>query len=118
MSWSLRLPYSTPPLSLNDRRHWAAKARITREVRHATAVHAREQRIPRLEHARVQLLYIPRDKRRRDADNLVATLKPCLDGLRDAGVLEDDDASRVDIGVLVGEPSKDPHLSLLIEEIP
>ena len=32
-SWTIRLPYTTPPLTLNGRLHWATKARITREVR-------------------------------------------------------------------------------------
>ncbi|WP_162786781.1 hypothetical protein [Janibacter anophelis] len=35
-------------------------------------------------------MYEPPDRRRRDEDNLFATLKPLADGLVDAGVVADD----------------------------
>ena len=38
----------------------------------------------------VTLHYRPRDNRRRDADNLVPTLKALCDGLVDAGLVPDD----------------------------
>ncbi|WP_244278017.1 hypothetical protein [Gordonia westfalica] len=38
----------------------------------------------------VSLHYTPRDVRRRDADNLVPTLKAACDGLVDAGLVADD----------------------------
>lgn len=40
--------------------------------------------------ATVQLHYLPADNRRRDTDNLVATLKPLCDGLVDYGLVPDD----------------------------
>jgi crossover junction endodeoxyribonuclease RusA len=93
--WVLELPYTKPPLSLNDRMHWARKAKLARELRRWTRVLADAHNIPRLTHARVELHYHPRDRRRRDADNLYATVKPCVDGLRDAGVIDDDDMAHV-----------------------
>jgi crossover junction endodeoxyribonuclease RusA len=44
----------------------------------------------------VQLTYTPRIRRTRDADNLVALLKPLVDGLVDAGVVADDDDEQVE----------------------
>ena len=38
----------------------------------------------------IELHYIPRDKRRRDPLNLVATLKAVEDGIVDAGIIPDD----------------------------
>ena len=41
--------------------------------------------------ATIQLTYYHKDARRRDPDNLLAQMKSGYDGLRDAGVLTDDD---------------------------
>lgn len=84
------LPYTRPPLSLNQRQHWSAKRRIVREVRDFTALHLQAMRLEPVSHIRVTLHYVPRDKRRRDSDNLVATLKPILDGIVDSGLVADD----------------------------
>jgi len=65
------------------------------QLRDATIVLAKQQRIPRLEAAVVELRWLKGDNRRADSDNIAPTLKPCIDGLRAAGVLDDDDASRV-----------------------
>lgn len=92
MTWRLDLPISTP-LSMNDREHWAVKARRVREVREAVATLARSQGIPQLDHPHVVLHYSPKDKRRRDAENLVPTSKAAVDGLVLAGVLVDDDTA-------------------------
>lgn len=82
----------TKPLSLNDRMHWAQKARITRQVRSTVAWNAMSMRVPRADHYHAQLVYYPPNRRRRDPDNLWATAKPAIDGLVDAGVLPDDTA--------------------------
>jgi crossover junction endodeoxyribonuclease RusA len=86
----IRLPWTTPPLSLNERTHWARKARTTREVRQITQWLAQSHRIPPRRRIAVRLLYTPRDLRRRDADNLTPVLKAVCDGLVDAGVVPDD----------------------------
>lgn len=76
------LPWTAPPLSLNDRGHWRAKAVKTAMVRDTVMVLARKHRLPHdCGHVTVQLHYRPRDRRRRDTDNLVATLKPICDAL-------------------------------------
>lgn len=81
-TYRIDLPYATPPLSMNDRGHWATKARLTASVRRDILSLARFHRLPRnVAHASIQLHYRPRDRRRRDTDNLVATLKPCCDAL-------------------------------------
>lgn len=87
--WTLRLPI-TRPLSMNDRSHWRVKAKASRSVRDGAAAAAREAQIPTLDAFTVELHYAPRDSRRRDPENLVATLKPFVDGLVDAGVAPDD----------------------------
>ncbi len=93
--WKLVLPYHRPPLNLNDRMHWAPQRRTARELRQAVCVLARSYRIPPCGRVAVQLHYRQKTRRRIDGDNLVATVKPCVDGLRDAGVIVDDDTTRV-----------------------
>jgi crossover junction endodeoxyribonuclease RusA len=117
--WVIRLPWTAPPLSLNDRSrsHWPS-TRKRRQVRGIARVLAHQAGVPALEACVVQLHYVPRDRRRRDTDNLVATLKPLADGLVDAGVVTDDTPQ------LMSKPeprieapdSRDPHLYLVITE--
>lgn len=87
-TWEIELPYKRPPLSLNDRMHWGPKSRISRELRMLARVKARH--IPDLESCHVELRWYVNDKRRRDEDNPIATLKPLCDGLVDAEVVADD----------------------------
>ncbi|AAN12622.1 RusA-like Holliday junction resolvase [Mycobacterium phage Che9c] len=87
------LPWSRPPLTANQRMHWAAKARKTREVRTAAALLARDA--PRTDRLVATLHYQPRQQRRRDNHNLWPTVKALVDGLVDAGVVPDDDTEHV-----------------------
>lgn len=78
----LWLPYGKPPLTANQRLHWAAKARLTADVRRDSMLLARAARLPRgVDHATIRLHYVPRDRRRRDPSNLMPTQKALLDGL-------------------------------------
>ncbi|WP_433592300.1 hypothetical protein [Nocardia sp. CA-145437] len=82
----LELPWTAPPLSLNARRATRgamfAHARLVAEVRAEVHKLALAAGLPRgLDHVAVLLHYRPRDNRRRDTDNLVATLKPACDAL-------------------------------------
>ncbi|MEU0871633.1 hypothetical protein [Nocardia brasiliensis] len=82
----LELPWTAPPLTLNARRATRgamfAHARKVAEVRAKVLELAEAADLPRgLAHVTVQLHYRPRDQRRRDTDNLVATLKPACDAL-------------------------------------
>lgn len=87
-TYRLDLPYERPPLTANQRMHWARKAQITRAVRFSAKVAAHS--IPALGRCSVHLVWTVTDRRRRDADNLVPTLKACADGLVDAGIVADD----------------------------
>ena len=89
-AWVIALPYSAPPLSLNGRYHWAVRNRHTSTLRAHVGWTVRSLNIGRLSRVHVTLHYRPKDNRTRDADNLVATLKPCIDGVRDAEIVPDD----------------------------
>lgn len=76
-----------PPLNLNRRAHWSEIA----TVRQTAAWMAKTKKLPQgLPHVWVELIYRAPDRRRRDEDNLVATLKPVCDGLVDHGLVQDD----------------------------
>lgn len=93
MTLRIPLPWMQPPLTANQRLHWAVKASTTREVRRATCALGRKA--PRADRLIVTLHYQPKDRRRRDAHNLWPTLKACVDGLVDAGIVPDDDTEHV-----------------------
>ncbi len=92
--WVIRLPLIRP-LTLNARQHWAVKHREVAALRGATLLLARNERIPPHDLIDVQLVYFPKDRRRRDSDNLVATLKVACDALIDAGIVPDDDPAHM-----------------------
>ncbi len=89
-TYRLVLPYLQPPLTANQRQHWRQRAPITRQVRNAARLLAHAEQIPPLGRCTVGLVWTVTDRRRRDADNLVPTLKACADGLVDAGIVADD----------------------------
>ena len=122
-TWEIRLPYRTPPLSLNDRTHWRAKAATTADVRRTTrhlvveALIANRVDLP-LERAAITLTYYPRDNRRRDRTNLVATYKACVDGCVDAGVIVDDTPEYLDeLMPIIAAPDGAPRLVLSIRAV-
>ena len=117
-TWMFTLPMTTP-LSLNSRQHWRSKARDVAEVRAAAYARARAAHIPALPRIAVELHYAPRDRRRRDALNLVATLKPIEDGIVDAGIVPDDTAEFVQPTMPVLDPPNGIHgrLYVIVREV-
>lgn len=110
--WTLDLSFDKPPLSLNQRMHWAKKAKLTKEIRREVYIRAKAARLKPSSEITVGLVYRPRDKRRRDPSNLIATQKPILDGLVDAGLVPDDTPEYVNelmpkiLPPVKGEPSR------------
>lgn len=87
----IKLPYTELPLSLNHRMHWAKQSRITKDVRLDGYFLTRKYfKRATHQHLIVELELIVPDKRRRDTDNPVATLKALCDGIVDAGTVPDD----------------------------
>lgn len=113
--WLIDLPYTAPPLTANQRLHWAPKAELVKQIRGDVATLARSKRLPLgLDRIEVTLHWQAPDRRRRDSDNLYPTLKACIDGLRDAGVVVDDDSTRVTSNCVVHEGPADPTLYLAV----
>lgn len=90
MLYTIPLTFTKPPLNMNQRMHWAQKAKITKAIRHEAMIRCRATRIRKANHITVQLHYQPRDNRRRDPSNLMPTQKALVDGIVDAGIVPDD----------------------------
>ena len=90
---TITLPLPPKSLSPNARVHWARKAKDTRKCREVAACRTIEAlRGSRLEWdtATLQATFYHYQNRRRDDDNLIASLKAYRDGLVDGGLLNDD----------------------------
>lgn len=95
--WMLHLPWEKNPAPMNRsgaRGGWrqdAAQARLVRETAYSLAL----GRIPRQRRIRALLHWHVTTRRTRDEDNLVRCMKHLVDGLRLAGVVDDDDRQYV-----------------------
>lgn len=95
---SIVLPLPPAACSPNARAHWRTKHRamqVYREAAYLAAMAAIRAARPPLaglpwQTATEQATFAFRQARRRDADNLLASLKAAFDGLADAGVVIDD----------------------------
>ena len=82
-------------LNLNDREHWRLRANKSKYIRQLAEQIARASRAPHLKRALLTVEIAFPDRKRRDSHNWMATVKPIVDGLVDAGVLPDDDAKHL-----------------------
>lgn len=112
----IRLPLPHKALHPNTRTHWAAKARQVKIAREA----ARRETFKLLRDVEVKPLIVGyilrphyRDRRRRDQDSLVASVKAHLDGIADA--FRQDDSSFRCLGVFPELNREDPHLIVELE---
>ena len=96
------LPWPPVELSPNWRGHWAAKSRAAKSYRAACYWIAKRDG-KRLEHdGRVHVLieFVPPDRRSRDRDNMLASIKSGLDGVAEALGVND---SRFDLTIRVAD---------------
>lgn len=87
---SIEFQQPAPLMSMNDRPHWAARARQVKTWRTAACAAADASPHRLLPPALVELHLPVPDSRRRDPMNYAPTMKACVDGLVDAGVWPDD----------------------------
>lgn len=119
--WVIDVPMTVPsginqtrPLSTNDHWHWRLRAEHVAEIRRAVGFAAKAAGIPPCEHITVGLLYTPGDYRRRDPSNLMASQKPAVDGLVDAGVVPDDTPAYVTEQMPVIQPGRRARQLVLV----
>lgn len=88
--WQIELPF-TAMLSLNDRDHHMVAYKKKKLWMDAALTLTQAAKVPPCRRIRVELHFTPAQERIRDTDNLVAMLKPIVDGIKRAGVVPDDD---------------------------
>lgn len=105
-AWMISLPWPPAALSPNARVHHMAKARSARQYRHDAHMMALVEGCRKLDCERltVEITFHPPDNRRRDTDNMLASIKSGLDGIADATGVDD---SHWHYGLARGEPVKD-----------
>ncbi|HEX5347896.1 MAG TPA: hypothetical protein VFW64_12480 [Pseudonocardiaceae bacterium] len=112
------LPYLKPPLSMNDRMHWALRATWTRRLRDDAILLARKHRLPKgLSQVGIALHWQATTRRRRDSDNPAPTLKALVDGLVVYGLVADDDSGHVTSGCVIEAVASEARLWLRIVEL-
>lgn len=113
----ITMPLPSRELSPNARIHWAKKARAVKKHRAdaLVAAVANGQR-PKWKQARAATIFYVKDKRRRDADNALASCKPIFDGIVDAGVLADD-AGLSHAPIVFVVDKKNPRVTITISPL-
>lgn len=86
----ITLPWPPSGLSPNSRNHWAKTAKLKKQYREACFWQAKEQGAKQLAgKLNVWITFYPPDRRHRDMDNMLASIKAGLDGLSDAIGVDD-----------------------------
>lgn len=127
--FTITLPPGLKLLNANQRVHHRVRAELTQAIRGAAMAQCSEEPAmraalvsagdaPLLEHAYILGILHPGSRRRLDPANFYPSFKAAVDGLVDAGVLEDDDHTRV-IGpdMRIGPVAKGGRLALVIQEL-
>lgn len=115
--WVFDFAWSKPPLSLNYRMHHMQAANLVKRVR--SEMHAKARVIPELERCEVVLTWFVKDRRKRDDENPVPTLKALCDGLVDAEVVPDDTAEFMvkSMPVIVYRPGEPASMRFTVKDI-
>lgn len=93
---TLVIPAPCEWINSNDRTHYQTRAKLTKAWRTAAYIASRNARIPPFTTPVHVLAHIQKPRGGRwDPANWYPTAKACVDGLVDAGILEDDDHTRV-----------------------
>jgi len=115
--WILELGYSKPPLTLNQRMHWAPKARWVKQLSDDAQLLATSSKLPKhLDQVGIVLHWQATTRRPRDSDNPTPTLKALIDGLVRYGLVEDDDSEHVTSGCVIEAVAPTARLWLRIVE--
>ena len=114
---TVRLPWPPKELSPNARVHWAQKAGKAKRYRQDACVltlcQINRAGINWIESYALHLTFCPPDRRRRDLDNMLASIKPGIDGIADAIQVDDQHFS---LTLKRGEPTKGGEVIAVITQ--
>ena len=106
-------------LSPNKRLHHMALYQAKLLAKEEMYLRVLEQGRPRtiLPQAHITITWVTKDRRRRDIDNLFASMKPYIDGLVAAGLIADDSANHVTYTMRYERGEKDDTIIEINEEV-
>lgn len=112
---TVTLPWPPSALSPNARGHWSIKARHAKKYRADSRVLCMAVGLRNVasEALSLRVTFQPPDRRARDLDNLLASIKAGLDGIADATGVDD---SRWTLSLEKGEPVKGGAVSIHISQ--
>lgn len=118
MTIAVTLPWPHKLLSPNARVHWAKRSPKTKAARQdaawlVLAAMPKEERWSAPSAVSVSMTFCPPDNRRRDRDNLIASMKAATDGIADAIGIDD---SKFETTYRMGEPVKGGAVLVTISE--
>lgn len=89
--FQVTLPWPPKELSPNARTHWAKLAAVKKAYRTECFMQARIAGVTRQKatRAHISISFVPPDRRGRDLDNCLASIKAGLDGIADALFIDD-----------------------------
>jgi Holliday junction resolvase RusA-like endonuclease len=107
-----------PDLSPNKRHHYMQVYRAKHAAKEEAFLLVLHQgRPPKpYEKAHITVTWVAKDKRRRDPDNLFASMKSYIDGLVEVGLIEDDSAMHVTYTLQYERGDKDNTI-MEVEEV-
>ena len=116
----IRLPRGLG-VSPNERVHWGERSRRNGDVRQAACIASlliRDHPQTPLDHVTIQFEVVwPKGARRRDSDNLLAALKPIVDGIVDGKVIVSDAPDHCTLETPVQSRDKRAQVPLVIARI-
>lgn len=114
-TYTLHLPWPPKELSPNSRVHWGRKAKAAAKYRRDCTIVAQGAgcRALACDSLSVAMTFQPPDMRRRDTDNMLASIKSGLDGIADATHVDD---SRWTYRMERGEPVKNGCVVVTVSE--
>jgi crossover junction endodeoxyribonuclease RusA len=91
MNFTVKMPWPQKELSPNWRGHWTKLGKTKAAYRQACYVTAKSDGVTKTaaKAAHLTITFYPPDKRGRDLDNMLASIKSGLDGLADAMGMDD-----------------------------
>lgn len=104
-NYTIALPWPPKSLNPNSRLHWSVKAKAAKKYRGDCRIlcQAHGARALLVDALHVEVTFCPPDRRHRDTDNMLASVKSGLDGAADATGVDD---SRWALTIKRGEPVK------------
>ena len=118
----IKLPHLPPSRAYPNRKtHYLTLSAIRSQQREEAIAYVLEQGRPDspMKRAHITITWRSKDKRKRDIDNLLSAMKGSIDGLVDAGVIEDDSAKQLSYTLYYewGDSVKESETILNIQEV-